>query len=197
MATCLTFDKQFLTKCKNGKPGISEVWLANYNDLSAITYDAAREIIETITVNTYGAGMTTPPYSSGAFFRIAVNRNSSTASNEAIISVENGTSIHKPMVNFKIAGMNKDTASAFKKLTEANVVAIVKTKSIDQGEQFWLVGKDNGLDMESGGLLAFGTTETDFVGADITLSGLEGEPIFPINHEPTSGFDVYDLLVTV
>lgn len=193
MSICLTYEKEFLTKCKNGKPGISEVWLANYVDLNTVTLDAAGEIIETITVDTYGAALTPPPYSSGAFFRILTNRESSTASNEAIIDVPNGTSINKPMVSFKISGMDKTVAKAFKQLMEAPVVAIIKT--VDGN--FWLAGKDNGLDMESGSMLSFGTTSTDFAGAEINLSGLEADPILPINHEPVAGFDVYDVLVTV
>ena len=190
--TCLTINQQVTALCKNGQPGITEVILINAENFEGATSSDGLNITG-ITVSTYDpTGGIDPPYTSGAGFKFKTHRNSSTAMDEMIISIENGVAVHKPSVQFKISGMTTETALAFKQLSQAQVAAIVKSTN----GNYWLIGWPNFLDMESG-MLQFGVTETDFAGADITLSGINSDRIYKII-ETEGTFTIEDnILVTV
>jgi len=91
---------------------------------------------------------------------------------EAQINIPNGTSIFKPQLTFKVSNMDSTTRTIFKELAQATVIAVFKDISGD----YYLIGRQNGLDMETGTFNS-GVASGDFKGLECTLSGLEPEPI--------------------
>lgn len=182
--SCLTIDKQFLTKCRDSQPGVTEIYLANYNDIvqSAITLNTAKDTISGFDT------LIASGFTSGCFFKFVLNREVAGLTDECVINIQNGTSIYKPKVEFKISSLSPDVRTLFKELSQATVVAIVKTMS----GQYFLAGRYNGLDAVSTTSMQTGVASGDFAGLTVTLEGLEKEPII----EVTSSL-IPALLVTV
>jgi hypothetical protein len=71
--------------------------------------------------------------------------------------------------------MDTTTRTIFKQLSQASVVAVFK----DIDGNYYLVGRQNGLDMETGSFSS-GVASGDFKGLEAMLSGLEPEPIIQL-----------------
>lgn len=170
--SCLTIDKQFLTKCRDSQPGVTEVYLANYNDVyqTGYTLNATNDQISAMTFAVASG------YSSGCFFKFVMNREVAGLTDECVINIQNGTAIYKPKVEFKISSLSADVRTLFRELSQATVVAIVKTV----GGQYFLAGRYNGLDAVSTTSLQTGVASGDFAGLTVTLEGLEKDPIIEV-----------------
>jgi len=179
MALCLRIDQEILTSCRNSKPGIAEIYIANFADVTGITLNAGETLVTSI-VGDNVAGAT------GFFYTFAQNRESAGLVDEAQINIPNGTAIYKPQLSFKISNMDETTRTIFKELSQATVIAIFK----DIDGIFYLIGRQNGLDMETGSFNS-GVAAGDFKGMDVTISGLEPEPVIGID----AAFDVSSILV--
>ena len=155
MATCLRIDQEILTACRNSRPGIAEIYIANLADVTTITLNAGSTLITDITGNT-ASGAT-----SGMFYTFAQNRESAGLVDEAQINIPNGTAIYKPQLALKVSNMDVTTRTIFKELAQATVMAIFK----DIDGIYYLVGKQNGLDMETGTFNS-GVASGDFKGLD-------------------------------
>jgi len=166
METCLRIDQEILTSCRNARPGISEVYIANYADVTGVTLNAGSTLVTAVGF-TIASGAT-----SGCFYTIAQNRESAGLVDEAQINIPNGTAIYKPQLTFKVSNMDETTRTIFKELAQATVMAVFK----DIDGTYYLVGRQNGLDMETGTFNS-GVASGDFKGLECTLSGLEPEPI--------------------
>lgn len=169
MATCLKFNKTIAQACRNSTPGIVDFWIANFADVTTVAYDAGETQIIGIT------GTTASGATSGFFYKVSVNKESSGFVDNSEISIPDGRASFTPTVTIKIPGMDSDTREIFKSLAQATVVVIFKTTS---GEYF-IAGVENGLDM-SAGTLSTGVSRTDFKGLEITLTGFESEPVISI-----------------
>lgn len=182
--SCLTIDKQFLTKCRDSQPGVTEIYLANYNDVyqTGYTLNATSDGVSSMTF-AIATGFT-----SGCFFKFVMNREVAGLTDECIINIQNGSAIYKPKLEFKISSLSADVRTLFKELAQATVVAIVKTVS----GQYFLAGRYNGLDAVSTTSLQTGVASSDFAGLTVTLEGLEKEPIIEV-----SSTIISSLLVTV
>lgn len=168
--SCLLFNKNIAEACRNSTPGISTIYIANYNDVDVIGYDAGETKIIAIT------GTTASGATSGFFYTLQVNRESSGFVDNTDISVPDGRASFIPTMTLRLPGMSSDIREIFKSLAQAKVIAMFKTNA---GEYF-MAGVRNGLDM-SGGTFATGTSRTDFKGLEITLEGLESEPIIEVD----------------
>jgi hypothetical protein len=167
--TCLRIDQEILTKCRNSRPGIVEVYLANFADVTGVTLNAGSTEVTGVS------GYTASGETSGMFYTIAQNREAAGLVDEAQINIPNGTAIYKPQLTFKIASMDTVTRTIFKELSQASVIAIFK----DLDGIYYLVGRQNGLDMETGTFNS-GVASGDFKGLEVMLSGLEPEPIIQL-----------------
>ena len=165
MATCLRIDQEILTACRNSRPGISEVYIANFADVTGVTLNAGETLVTDLGF-TIASGET-----SGCFYTFAQNRESAGLVDEAQINIPNGTSIYKPQLTFKISNMDETTRTIFKELAQATVIAVFR----DIDGTYYLLGRQNGLDMETGSFTS-GIASGDFKGLEATLSGLEPEP---------------------
>lgn len=167
--SCLKFNKNIAVACRNATPGVAEVYIANYEDVTAVAYNAGLTQITSIT------GATASGATSGSFYTLVVNRESSGFVDNTDISVPDGRASFIPTMTLKISGMDSDTREIFKQLAQARVTAIFKTTS---GEYF-IAGVNNGLDM-SAGTFATGVARGDFKGLEVTLEGVEAEPIISV-----------------
>lgn len=169
MATCLRIDQEILAACRNARPGIAEIYIANFADVTGITLNATSDQVTGIS------GITATGETSGMFYTIAQNRETAGLVDEAQINIPNGSAVYKPQLTFKIPSMDTTTRTLFKELSQARVIAIFK----DLDGTYYLVGRQNGLDMETGTFNS-GTASTDFKGLEVMLSGLEPEPIIEV-----------------
>lgn len=179
--SCLRFNQNIATACRNSQPGISTIYIANYADVTTITENADGTLITAIT------GTTASGETSGMFYTIAVNKESSGFVDNTDISVPDGRSIYIPTVTFKVSNMDSTTRTIFKQLSQATVSVIFKT--IDG--LYYYAGKSNGLDMITG-TFNTGVARGDYKGLEVTLEGLESEPVIQID---TDSVTIADLLV--
>lgn len=169
MATCLKFNQTIANSCRNSQPGVVDFWIANASDVTGFTYNAAGTQIIGIT------GSTASGATSGYFYKVSVNKESSGFVDTSEISIPDGRASFTPSVTIKIPSMDATTRTIYKSLSQATVKVIFKT--VDG--LYYLAGVDNGLDMTTG-TWGTGTTKTDFKGLEITLTGYEDEPAVEI-----------------
>lgn len=167
---CLLFNKTIATACRNSTPGVAEVYIANYGDITTVAYNAGQTQISAIT------GQTASGATSGFFYTLAVNRESSGFVDNTDISVPDGRASFIPTMTLKLGGMSSDVREIFKTLSQARVIAMFKTTA----NEYFIAGVNNGLDMSTG-TFSTGVTRADFKGLEITLEGLEAEPIIPVD----------------
>lgn len=178
--TCLRLDQSILAACRNSKPGISTLYLANYADVTAFTLNAAEDLVATIS------GTTASGETSGFFYSIALNKESSGIVDEATINIPNGTSIYSPTVTAKISSMDQTTRTIFKELSQADVIAIWK----DIDGLYYVAGRYNGLSMSTG-TFGTGTASGDFKGLEFSLTGIEPSPVIQVD----PAFDMSTIIV--
>ena len=180
--SCLTINQTILSACRSARPGIAEIYLSNFADVTGVTLNAGQTEVASIGF-TIASGAT-----SGCFYTFAQNREAAGLVETAQISVPNGTSIYVPQLTFKVSNMDTTTRTIFKQLSQATVMAIFK----DIDGSYYLVGRQNGLDMTTG-TFSTGVASGDFKGLECTLSGLEPEPIIQIDVATQT---IADLIVT-
>ena len=191
--TCKTFQSRFLEVCKKSAPGLREIWIGNFSNVVGVTASATTNMIDDIIITPYDS--TGSVWSSGAFFKIALPRESSSTMDELQISVENGVAIAKPSVTFKIPSWDETTREAFHELMQANVIVIAKGVN----NSYWMLGRDGGLQIESG-TFSSGAGATDLAGMECVLSGLEAEPMLKIDPNGTlysAGIETLLVVATV
>jgi len=182
MSNCLLFNQNISKACRDAQPGISQIYIANFDDLESVTMNAEDTKITDIS------GTTASGATSGYFYTVSVNKESSGFVDNSDISIPDGRSIYIPTLDFRVSNMDPTTRSIFKQLSQATVVAIFKT--VDG--RYYLAGRNNGLDM-SAGTMATGTARGDFKGLEVTLEGLESEPVVEID---TESVIISDILVS-
>lgn len=181
MATCLLFNQNIASSCRNAQPGVSTIYIANFADVTTVTENAAGTQITALT------GTTASGETSGIFYTIAVNKESSGFVDNTEINIPNGTAMYIPTLTLKVPNMDTTTRTIFKQLSQATVMVIFKTTD----GLYYLAGKDNGLDMTTG-TFQTGVARGDAKGLEITLEGLESEPVIQID---TSSVTIADILV--
>lgn len=179
---CKNFNQNIVKACRDSQPGVSTIYIANYSDLVSVTENSEGTLITAIS------GTTASGATSGFFYTIAVNKESSGFIDNTDISIPDGRSLFIPTLTFRVSNMSSTTRTIFKQLAQATVVVIFKT--IDG--KYYIAGKDNGLDMSSG-TFATGTARGDFKGLEVTLEGLESEPIYQID---TDSVTIDNILVS-
>ena len=161
-----TLSKNVSNKGRDNSPGGSVVYLAEYSNVTGVTLNDDSTYVSSI-------GMS----GSTKFYKFEMPRENINFVNQTEISIPNGVFIFKPLLNFNIPGLSEDTLAMFDVLVRKSVIAIVKT---NEGKYF-LIGKDNGLDLTSNGQFSLGQAGTDLVGATIELEGLENSRIIQID----------------
>ena len=168
---CLKIDTGVFGRCRDGKPGLTEIRMANIDDISTITLNAEENLITNIAMS-----------SGTTFYKFSLNRENASFTDNANINIPNGTVVYRPSIMFKLTSLDVDVRDTFLNLSQATVVVLAKSLA----GTWYMLGKNNGLDMTDGSSLQSGLAATDFAGAEITLEGLEPTPLIEID----STFDV-------
>lgn len=161
-----TLDKNISMKGRDNSPGGAIVYLAEYANVVAVAVDSGNTYVSDITMT----GTT-------KFYKYEMPRENINFTNQTEISIPNGVFIFKPLLNFAIPGLQSDQLKMFDTLVRKSVVAIVKTNEA----KYYILGKDNGLDLTSNGNFALGQAGTDLIGSTIELEGLENSRIYQID----------------
>lgn len=179
---CLLLDQNITAACRDAQPGVSIIYIANYTDVTTVTENASGNLISGIT------GATASGATSGTFYTMAVNKESSGFVDNTDISVPDGRAIYIPTITLKISNMDTTTRTIYKELSQATVTVVFKT--VDG--LYYMAGKNNGLDM-SAGTFSSGVARGDFKGLELTLEGLESTPVIQI--DPTFITSSWDALI--
>lgn len=154
---------------RDNTPGSSAIYIAEHQNLTNVDISGDGIYVEDITMS-----------GSTKFYEFLVPRNNLNFTNNTEISVENGTYVFMPMVNFNLPGLKSETLELFDVLVRKSVVVIVRSNE----NRYYLIGKDNGLDITSNSNFTQGLTSTDLTGSVIELEGLERTRIMEI--DPTA-----------
>jgi hypothetical protein len=163
---CLRFNQSVSSSCRNSQPGVSTVYIANYDSLLTFTANAAGVILTGMTTS----GETT---ASKCFYELAQNKQTALFIDTATINIQNGTAISKPKLTIKLQGLDAETLTIYKELLQATVVAVVKT--IDG--KFYALGFNNGLDAITA-TLGTEAAADGFKGLNCELEGIEPTPFY-------------------
>lgn len=172
---CLKIDKGVAGKCRDAKPGLTQIVLMNYDDVASFTLNVAENEVSGITMTT---GTTA--------YSFSLNRENASFTDTAEINIPNGTSIYRPSVNFKISSLDTDVRDTFYALSQGDVIVLAKSL----GGTWYVLGRENGMSLSTGSNVASGLDAASFQGLDVTLEGLEATPYI----EVSSTFDVTTLL---
>jgi hypothetical protein len=168
--SCLRFNQEVTSACRNSQPGVATVYLANYDAIVSFTTNAAGTVLSGLTAS----GETGS--SSKAFYQLAQNKNSAILLDTASINIANGTAVSKPKLTIKLQGLTEDIITVYKELLQASVVAVVKT--IDA--KYYAIGFNNGLDAITA-TLGTEAASDGFKGATFELEGTESTPFYLID----------------
>jgi len=174
MSTCSKYNQSFLTACLNGDPGVSRVYIANYDDILSFTTDSVSGIVLSGLTCT---GETSPQK---CFYRVELLQDVGAAVDTPTISVANGVAISIPSVKFKISKLTQEALNAFNKLKSSRSVVVYENME----GVLYAVGIQRGLYMTAG---TAGTDEATFEGITVELKGKEpiGQYIFSTSLQST------------
>lgn len=158
--------KSLNLKNRDNSPGGNAVYIAETANISLVTLNAAETYVSGITMS-----------GSTKFYQFLMPRENINFTNGSEISVPNGVYIFKPYVTFNLPGLSADSLTLFDVIVRKSVTVIVKTNEA----KYFLVGKDNGLDITSDSNFVLGLGGTDLIGSTITLEGLERYRIYEID----------------
>jgi len=161
---CKKYSQSVTSACRDAQPGVSKIFIANYNDLVSYQLDVAGTSITGITMT-----------GSTNFYGVALNKQVASLIDTPTINLQNGVAVSKPKVSFKIQGLSATAIQIYSELLQADVVVVVKTIN---GDLFG-VGFANGLAM-SAGTLGTESAVDGFVGASFELDGIESSPFYKI-----------------
>lgn len=164
---------------RDNSPGGSEIYIAEHANIVTVDVDASNEYVSGITMS-----------GSTYFYKFQMPRENINFTNQTEISIPNGVFIFKPMVNFNLPGLKLETLQLFDVLVRKSVCVIVKTNE----NKYFIIGKDNGLDLTANSNFALGLSPTDLIGSTIELEGLESSRIYEI--DPSVASSIIASIVT-
>jgi len=151
---------------RDNTPGNAILYLAEYDNVSAITLDSNSEYISDITMS-----------GSTKFYKYEIPRENLNWENNSEISVPNGVYIFQPLVKCNIPGISLTQWQVFDVLIRKDVIAIMKT---NEGK-YIVAGIRNGLSATSNTKVISGNAGTDLIGIQLELQGLEPIRMYEID----------------
>jgi hypothetical protein len=148
----------FSHDCKDAVGGVQNIWLVEYEALSAFTMSSGEVSAMTLT-------------GGKAFFKYELPKDTASFTTTITPSVENGTTFNSTELNIKLRKLSTAKRNEIKTLSVARLIAIVKTNE----SQFWAMGLYRGMDMTAGSH-ATGIGIGDMTGSDLTFTTQEKEP---------------------
>ena len=114
-------------------------------------------------------------YASGGFFEYDLTKATSSLTETLNASIENGSVYYTPEVTFTINKLQVAVRNELRLLVRNRVIVIVQ----DNNNRYWLLGSANGLEATAG-TAGTGTAFGDRSGYELTLTGMEPDPMFSI-----------------
>jgi hypothetical protein len=165
---CRRFSTTIAAACRDSQPGITKLFIANYDDILTYTLD---------TAGTSLSGMTCTGVTTGqkCFYEVALNKQVGALVDTPTINLPNGVAISKPKVSGFVQGMTPEVVGMYKSLLQSDVVVVAKT--IDA--KLYIVGVVNGLSMSTG---TYGTEAAvdGKKGFTFELDGIEPYPMLEL-----------------
>ena len=155
MACALT--QGYTLDCKDSLGGIKAAWFISHEDVASVT-----EVEGVVTAITKDSGK--------VFYKYQLVRNTSSVTENVTASVENGTVFYAQELTIILNKLQANTRNEILLLAKNNLMVVLE----DANGKYWLLGKDNGLDL-TGGSAASGTAQGDRSGYTLTFSGGEKE----------------------
>ena len=149
--------------CRDSVGGIKAIYVQAFN--------------ATGSVNTNGSGTVTgfTGYSASGFFEYDLTKATSSLTETLTASTENGTLFYAPEITFTINKLQVLVRNELRLLARNRTIVIVQ----DNNSKYWVLGADNGMEVTAG-TAGTGTAFGDRSGFDITLSGMETNPLLLI-----------------
>ena len=155
MACALT--QGYTLDCKDSIGGIKAVWFIAAGDVSSMT-----EVSGVVTAITKASGK--------VFYKYQLVKNSSSLTENINANIQNGTIFYAQELAIMLNKMQANTRNEILLLAKNNLIAVVE----DANGKYWLLGKQNGLDITAGSS-ATGTAQAEKNGYALTFSGGEKE----------------------
>jgi hypothetical protein len=149
--------------CRDSVGGIKAIYVQAFNT--------------TGSCNTNGAGLVTgfTGYASGGFFEYDLTKATSQMTETLNASIENGSVFYTPEVTFTINKLQVAVRNELRLLARNRLLVIVQ----DNNSHYWVLGAGNGLEATAG-TAGTGTAFGDRSGYEMTLSGMEPDPMLII-----------------
>ena len=145
--------------CRNSVGGIKTIFVQTFNPTGTVA-------------NTTGSVSGTL---AGTWFEYDLTKATSSMTETLNASVENGTLFYTPELTFTINKLQTTVRNELRLLAQNRVYAIVQ----DNNDRYWFLGAANGLEV-SAGTAGTGTAFGDRSGYEMTLSGMEPNPMLNV-----------------
>ena len=165
-------------KGRDNVPGGAVLYIALHEQVTAVDVDVDDEYVSGITMS-----------GSTKFVEILLPRENLNFTNGLDINIPNGTAVNLPAVTFNLPGLKIETLKLFTALVKKSVMVIIK--GVDGN--YWLLGKDNGLDATSTSNFTLGLASSDLMGSVIELTGLEASRAYQL--DPTLAASIMTTIV--
>jgi len=152
-------DKNINMKNRNNSPGGKTLFVCDINNINNIELSTDKKYITDITIKN----------DEKKFYKYELPRNNLTFINSVLINVSNGCYLFNPKCFFKIPGLKKDKLELYDFLVRRSVVIIVRTNM----NQYFVLGKDFGMDLNGNSFFTLGRGGTDLIGSNIEMIGGE------------------------
>lgn len=166
---CNRYSTTIATACRDSQPGITKLYIANYDDILTYTLDSTGVVLSGLTCS--GSTGTNK-----AFYEVSLNKEVASVLDTPSINLPNGVAVSKPKVTGFVQGMTTDVYAMYKSLIQADVVVVAKT--IDA--KYYIVGVVNGLSLGTG---SYGTEAASDgkKGFSFELDGIEPYPFLELD----------------
>lgn len=136
--------------------GIVELWVTNYFELSSVT----------TSTTTWVGGATQPKW-----FKIQPEKNTGSFIDELVVN--NGQKARNQSLTFQLSKKDTLTLAVMDQLSLGTFTALVK----DRNDVIYAIGVTNGMEATVSSVSS-GANETDVAGLNVTIAGLQTDPIF-------------------
>ena len=148
--------------CKDAVAGLKEIYLVDFGNLGAYTYETVGDASSRIDDCTSSETFTVHKY------ELKGNNSFETTINA---SRENGTTFYEQVLTITLKKLNKEDNKELKLLTAGRPHIFVR----DYNDNVFLMGKDNGCDVTAG-TMSTGSAMGDFNGYNLTFTAMEVNP---------------------
>ena len=150
-------------QCKDSSGGIVEVYFIEKANVTSIVDSSG-----TVTGLTKAAGK--------RFWKYELPKETGSLTETITGNTQNGTIFYASELKIVINRLQVAVRNEIRLLAQNTLIAVAK----DNNGDFWLIGRLNGIDLNSG-TLGSGTAFGDRSGFDLTFTGSEPDPMLAVN----------------